>query len=77
MEDGSIDAGLELLSRATPRGMIRTQEEIAYACGCSRGYIWAVEREALKKLRRHPGLLRLFINERHNQKDRTATRNAG
>ena len=52
MEDGSIDAGLDLLCAVTPRGVVRTLDEIAHACGCSRGNIWLLEQSALKKLRR-------------------------
>lgn len=50
--DGSIDAGLWLLERVIPRGVILTQDEIAYVCGCSRGYIWLLEKSAKEKLRR-------------------------
>lgn len=52
LEDGSIDAGLHLLLLVTPRGVTRTQEEIAEACGCTSKYISYLERQAMKKLRR-------------------------
>ena len=49
--DGSIDAGLSLLASITPRGVCLTQQEIADACGCSRGYIYLLEKQAIKKIR--------------------------
>lgn len=49
--DGSIDAGLFLLGRITAPGQCRTQEEIAFVCGCHRGRISQIERAALRKLR--------------------------
>lgn len=52
LEDGKIDAGLLLLLLTTPRGVTRTQGEIAYVCGCSLQNIQAIERNALKKLKR-------------------------
>lgn len=51
IEDGSIEAGLYLLSLITPRGVTLTQAQIADACGCSRGLIYLIEREALRKLK--------------------------
>jgi len=53
IRDGSIDAGLILLEKVTAPGQTWTQEEIAIACGCSRGYIWFLEKQALQKLRQH------------------------
>ena len=53
--DGSIDAGLLLLSLATERGQIRTQAEIAQACGCSRALIYLIEKQAIEKLRQRVG----------------------
>lgn len=50
--DGSIDAGLLLLSLATPRGRERTLGEIATACGCLKQKIYYIEQQALKKIRR-------------------------
>lgn len=50
--DGSIDAGLHVLSLVTPRGVELTHEEIAYVCGCSRGLIWSYEKRAMQKIRR-------------------------
>lgn len=51
LRDGTIDAGLHLLAAITPRGHVRTQAEIAQACGCSTGYIFNLEKNAKKKLR--------------------------
>jgi len=51
-EDGSIDAGLILLMAATPPGVVRTVEEIAFVCGCSRARIWQLEKRAKDKLKR-------------------------
>lgn len=56
-----IGAALARLLAETPRGVTLTQEEIAGACGCSRGYIWLVEKEAMAKLRKQPGLLEVFL----------------
>lgn len=50
--DGGVDAGLHLLALVTPRGVEWTQEEIAYVCGCSKGYIYLLEKTAMQKLRR-------------------------
>jgi hypothetical protein len=50
--DGSVDAGLLMLLALTPRGMTRTHEEIAFVCGCSKGYIWHVEKRARLKMRK-------------------------
>lgn len=49
--DGSVEAGLLLLSLVTPRGVCLTQEEIAFVCGCTRGNIWDIEKRAMRKLR--------------------------
>lgn len=49
--DGSIDAGLLLLSLATPRGITRTLDDIAYVCGCSRSHIEQIQINAIKRLR--------------------------
>jgi len=35
----------------TPRGETWTQEDIAKICGCSRGYIWLLEKQARAKMR--------------------------
>jgi hypothetical protein len=58
LEDGSIEAGLYLLSLITPRGVELTQEEIAEACGCSRAMIYLIEKGAMRKLRRQPWVTR-------------------
>lgn len=50
LQDGSIDAGLFLLSAITPRGVELTQREIAFVCGCSPGYIYWLEKSAIKKI---------------------------
>jgi hypothetical protein len=50
--DGSIDAGLLVLEMITPYGETWTQEDIAQVCGCSRGYIWLLEKQARAKMRR-------------------------
>lgn len=52
LQDGSIDAGLYILEKVTPRGVRLTQEEIAFVCGCSKGYIYLLEKQAREKLRR-------------------------
>jgi hypothetical protein len=49
LRDGGIDAGLFLLELVTLRGMELTQEEIAFVCGCSRGYIFLLEKSAREK----------------------------
>lgn len=49
--DGTIDAGLLVLEMITPRGETWTQEDIAHVCGCSRGYIWLLEKQARAKMR--------------------------
>jgi DNA-directed RNA polymerase sigma subunit (sigma70/sigma32) len=51
LQDGSIDAGLHLLAALTPRGVERTQAEIAFVCGCSMQNIQQIERRALRKIR--------------------------
>lgn len=50
--DGTIDAGLLVLEMITPHGQTWTQEDIATICGCSRGYIWLLEKQARAKMRR-------------------------
>jgi len=50
--DGTIDAGLYVLEKITPHGETWTQQDIADACGCSRGYIWLLEKQARAKMRR-------------------------
>lgn len=65
MVDGGIDAGLFLLSLATPYGVTRTLEEIAEVCGCSRENIRHIEERALAKLGkglRAQALLRAWDN---------------
>lgn len=51
VKDGSVDAGLLLLAQVTPAGRVRTQEEIAFVCGCSLQNIQHIERAAMRKLR--------------------------
>jgi hypothetical protein len=50
--DGSIDAGLYLLTQVTPKGHCWTQAEIAFVCGCHPGRIGQIERAAIQKLRK-------------------------
>jgi len=52
LRDGGTDAGLLLLSLVTPRGVELSQGEIAFVCGCSKAYIYLVEKRAKEKLRR-------------------------
>lgn len=49
--DGSFEAGLYLLSLVTPRGVELSVEEIAEVCGCSKGKIWRIESNAMRKLK--------------------------
>lgn len=58
LEDGSIDAGLVILDAVRAPGQRLTQEEIAHVCGCSRGYIWLLEKTAREKLQRRFSRLR-------------------
>lgn len=52
IDDGGIDAGLLiLLETASPEREL-TQRDIAFVCGCSIGYIWNLEKQALQKLRK-------------------------
>lgn len=51
MEDGGVDAGLLMLEATAQPGRVYTIDEIAYVCGCSRGLVWYLEQEAIKKLR--------------------------
>ncbi|MES2697264.1 MAG: hypothetical protein V4773_27615 [Verrucomicrobiota bacterium] len=46
-----VDLGLELLAMLAKPGVALTHEDIAAWCGCTRGGIWALEKEAMKKLR--------------------------
>lgn len=65
--DGSIDAGLMLLLAVTPPGFEWTQQDIATACGCTKGYIWLVEKEAMRKLReRAPQLAEILRRKGFN-----------
>lgn len=43
--------GLELLMLAARPGVALSQEDIAAWCGCTRGAVYVMEKEALKKLR--------------------------
>jgi transcriptional regulator len=60
-EPRDIDAALARLLAETPRGVTLTQEQIADACGCTKGYIWLVEKEAMKKLRQRSAALEVFL----------------
>jgi DNA-directed RNA polymerase sigma subunit (sigma70/sigma32) len=51
LRDGSIEAGLHLLSLYMPHGLVLTQEEIAFVCGCSMQNIQQIERRAMQKLK--------------------------
>jgi DNA-directed RNA polymerase sigma subunit (sigma70/sigma32) len=51
IKDGSIDAGLFVLSVLFPEGCPYTLEEIAYVCGCHKSNIWYYEKNGLKKLK--------------------------
>lgn len=46
-----IDLGLELLARRAMRGRTLTQHDLAAWCGCTRGAIYLIEKQAMKKLR--------------------------
>lgn len=59
LRDGSIDAGLELLFLATPRGGERSLEEIAFVCGCSASTIEKIQTKAMRKLAASPLVHRL------------------
>lgn len=50
--DGSIDAGLLLLSLRVKPGCCLSHTDISIVCGCHRGYISLIEKAALRKLRR-------------------------
>lgn len=52
LEDGSIDAGLYVLSQINEFGNPLSHTDISIVCGCHRGYISLVEKAALRKLRR-------------------------
>jgi hypothetical protein len=62
VRDGSIEAGLLLLSMVTPRGVELTQTEIAFVCGCSRGLIYLIEKAATRKLRRQEWQFREYLD---------------
>lgn len=47
-----IDAALAVVSAVTPPGCWYTQQEHAEVLGCSQAYIYQLQREAMKKLRR-------------------------
>ena len=49
--DGSIEAGLELLSQISKQGQSWSQADIGKACGCSQARIEQIERNAMKKLK--------------------------
>jgi DNA-directed RNA polymerase sigma subunit (sigma70/sigma32) len=51
IEDGSIDAGLFVLSVLFPEGCPYSQEQIAFICGCSRSNIWQYEKNGLRKIK--------------------------
>jgi hypothetical protein len=57
--DGSIDAGLFLLFLATPPGIERSAEEIAFVCGCDPSRIGQIQAAAIKKIRNSPLAVRL------------------
>ncbi len=46
-----IDVALSVLCVTANQDEVLTQGEIAEVCGCSRGYIDKVEREAMKKIK--------------------------
>jgi hypothetical protein len=48
--DGSIDAGLHLLTLARA-GRTYSHREIGFVCGCSWQLIWQIEQRALRKLK--------------------------
>lgn len=49
--DGGIDAGLICLKAAQRPGQKFTHQDIAFVCGCSRTFIFLVEKAALRKIR--------------------------
>lgn len=51
IRDGSVDAGLLVLSLVSPRGVEWTQQEIAFVCGCSAQNIQDIEYRAMRKIR--------------------------
>ena len=51
IEDGSIDAGLLVLSVLFPDGCPYSHEQIAFICGCHRSNIWHYEKKGLSKLK--------------------------
>ena len=52
LADGSIDAGLYLLSLAAPRDIELSLADIAFVCGCSPTVIKRLEASAIRKLKR-------------------------
>lgn len=65
MKDGSIDAGLLLLTMILPRGVELSLPEIAYVCGCSPTIIKRLESSALRKLRVHADRLDEAVDRSH------------
>lgn len=60
----SIDERLAELLARSPRGVCYTQQEIADAVGCSRAFIWYLEQQALRKMRRvldRPGVMETLL----------------
>jgi DNA-directed RNA polymerase sigma subunit (sigma70/sigma32) len=49
--DGSVDAGLLMLSLCTPRGQTRSLREIAFVCGVKMQNIHYIEKVAIRKIR--------------------------
>lgn len=43
-----------MLLLATPVGIERDRDEIAFVCGCTEEMIGKIERDAIKKLKSHP-----------------------
>ncbi len=46
-----IDAALDVTRRHMRPGDVITQADLAEICGCSRGFIFLIEQQALRKLR--------------------------
>lgn len=49
--DGGLDAGLECLAAFAKPGQSFSHRQIAYVCGCSRGWIFLLEKQALQRIR--------------------------
>lgn len=49
--DGGLDAGLECLAAAAKPGQRFSHRQIAFVCGCSRSWIFLIEKRAMKKIR--------------------------